>query len=91
MLIVQLNNGSNTEGTVIAHALYMDEALRYIYSGVDGTEIPGRRIWSGVAPVGSKVSAWVPTPEEVKAQFLLLKSGVKNSSVDEIRAAAARL
>lgn len=74
MLIIQLDNGSLTTGTVIAHALYMNEALRYIFSGRDGTRIEGRRIWSGVAKVGSRVTAYEPTPEEVKKQFDQLNS-----------------
>lgn len=39
MLIIQLDNGSLTTGTVIAHALYINEALRYIFSGRDGARV----------------------------------------------------
>lgn len=77
MLIVQLDKGSLTTGTVIAHALYINEALRYIFSGRDGARIEGRKIWSGVAKVGSKVIAYEPTPEEVREQFARLQNKIR--------------
>lgn len=77
MLIIQLDKDSLTTGTVIAHALYMEEALRYIFSGRDGARIEGRRVWNGVARIGSKVAIWEPSPEEVKEQFTKLQGVAK--------------
>ena len=79
MLIIELDKGSLTTGTVIAHALYIKEALRYIFSGRDGAKIEGRRICNGIAKVGSRVTAYEPTPEEVRAQFIKLQNRDKGT------------